>query len=102
MNKFLPIQFQLNGRSFLKLGLISLALSLSVGTSAQVQAQSVPELEVLSVPPQEAFLIEDKSSVTSPKQDSKSEDEDTSYERSKFAYLSDSLGLDSQQNSDVK
>ncbi|MEC4816198.1 MAG: hypothetical protein SAK29_23460 [Scytonema sp. PMC 1069.18] len=97
MNQFLPAQFQLNNRSFIKIGVTSLALSLSVGAGNSAYAQPVPQIEVLSVPPQEAFLMEDKASVMTPEQDAQSEvegeddDEDPLYDRSTIAYVADDL-----------
>jgi hypothetical protein len=67
MNYFLPIQVKFNALGFVKFGLVSLALSLSLGAYTQANAQSVPneEVEVISVPPQEAYFIE-KTQATSP------------------------------------
>lgn len=67
MNNFLPIQVKFNTLGFVKFSLVSLALSLSLGAYTQANAQSVPkeEVEVISVPPQEAYFIE-KTETTSP------------------------------------
>jgi hypothetical protein len=54
-------QTKFNTCNLVKLGLISLALSLSLGTNTQARAG---EVEVLSVPPQEAFFIEEKTATT--------------------------------------
>ncbi|MGH7998095.1 MAG: hypothetical protein ACREPR_01330 [Brasilonema sp.] len=79
MNKFLPIQFKFNTRSLLKFGLLSLALLLSLGAYTQANAQSVPKekVEVISVPPQEAYFIE-KTQTTSPNNKPASNDGKTS------------------------
>ncbi|MBW4634509.1 MAG: hypothetical protein KME30_22145 [Iphinoe sp. HA4291-MV1] len=78
MNKFLPIQFKFNTRDLLKLGLLSLALSLSLGAYTQANAQSVSkeEVKVISVPPQEAYYIE-KTQATSVGNNSGSQDRKT-------------------------
>ncbi|GAA6616257.1 hypothetical protein [Scytonema sp. NUACC26] len=61
MKNLLAQQTKFTTRSFVKLGLISLALSLSLGTYTQARAD---EVEVLSVPSQEAFFIEEKTATT--------------------------------------
>ncbi|MUG95235.1 hypothetical protein F7734_23885 [Scytonema sp. UIC 10036] len=62
MKNLLAQQTKFNTRNIVKLGLISLALSLSLGTNTQARAG---EVEVLSIPPQEAFFIEEKTATTS-------------------------------------
>ncbi|KAF3887376.1 MULTISPECIES: hypothetical protein [Nostocales] len=62
MKNLLTQQPKFNTRNVVKLGLISLALSLSLGTYTRAYAE---EVEVLSIPPQEAFFIEDKTATTS-------------------------------------
>ncbi|GAB1541371.1 hypothetical protein NUACC21_40420 [Scytonema sp. NUACC21] len=64
MNKFIQIQLKLNSFGFLKLTLITLAMLLSFGAYTRANAESATEMEVLSVPAQEAFFIEDKTQGT--------------------------------------
>ncbi|KAB8332426.1 hypothetical protein SD80_017630 [Scytonema tolypothrichoides VB-61278] len=67
MNNFLAIQFKFNTHSLLKFGLLSLALLLPLGTYTQANANPVPneQVEVISVPPQEAYFIEKKQATSS-------------------------------------
>ncbi|ARV57797.1 hypothetical protein BZZ01_03365 [Nostocales cyanobacterium HT-58-2] len=67
MDKFLLIQFKFDTRSLLKFGLLTLAVSFSLGAYTQANAQSAPqqEVEVISVPPQEAYYVE-KTQAASP------------------------------------
>ncbi|GAA6620137.1 hypothetical protein [Scytonema sp. NUACC26] len=73
MNKFLPIQLRF--KTYILLSLITLTLlPLFLGAYTQAKAQSTTEeVEVLSIPPQEAYYIEDKT------QESFSSDEPSSY-----------------------
>jgi hypothetical protein len=57
----LPIQQKSNSYGLVKWSSVALALLLSMGTLTRVNAQAVPEAEVISIPPQEAFFIEDKT-----------------------------------------
>ncbi len=78
MNKCVPIQVKFNAVGFVKFTLVSLALSLSFGAYTQANAQSVPkgEVEVISIPPQEAYFIE-KPQATSPVNNSDSHNRKT-------------------------
>jgi hypothetical protein len=64
MNKILPIQLRF--KTHILLSLITLALlPLLLGVSTQANAESVTEeVEVLSIPPQEAYYIEDNMQET--------------------------------------
>jgi hypothetical protein len=64
MKKFLPIQLRF--KAHILLSLITLALlPLFFGAYTQANAQSVTEeVEILSIPPQEAYYIEDKTHET--------------------------------------
>lgn len=64
MNKYLPIQFKFNANSFLKLSLLTLSVSLLMGSYTRANAQSVQD-EVLSIPPREAYYVEDNTQATS-------------------------------------
>lgn len=79
MNNFQPIQFKFNTHSLLKFGLLSLALLLPLGTYTQANANPVPkeQVEVISVPPQEAYFVE-KKQATSPSSQTGSQDGNTS------------------------
>jgi hypothetical protein len=65
MNKSMQIKFKLNTYSLLKLSFITLALSLLLGGYTRANAQSAPKDEVLSIPPQEAFFIKEKTQTPS-------------------------------------
>ncbi|MBO3459267.1 hypothetical protein G7B40_007115 [Aetokthonos hydrillicola Thurmond2011] len=58
-------QFKFNTSSVLKLTLVTLALSLLVGGYAKANAEPAQKDEVLSVPPQEAFYIQEKTQPVS-------------------------------------
>jgi hypothetical protein len=75
MNTFMPIHLKFNPYSFLKLSLITLTLLLLVGGYTRANAESAPKVEVISVPPQEAFYIEKKKPATSNSNNSSSVDE---------------------------
>lgn len=77
MNKFIQIQLKLNSFGFLKLTLITLAMLLSFGAYTRANAESATEMEVITVPPQEAFFIEDKTQGTSSNDDSKLQNKKT-------------------------
>jgi len=77
MKKFLPIQFKFNTSGFLKLSLLTLFVSLLLGGYSQANAQSAPKDEVISVPPQEAFFIQEKTHTTSGGDDSRSQHSNT-------------------------
>jgi hypothetical protein len=91
MNKFVPIQVKFNAVGFVKFSLVSLALSLSFGAYTQANAQSVPkgEVEVISVPPQEAYFIE-KPQETSPVNNSDSPNGKTFADTTTLARVSNS------------
>lgn len=91
MNKFVPLQVKFNALGFVKFSLVSLALSLSFGAYTQVNAQSVPkgELEVISVPPQEAYFIQ-KTQATSPVNNSDSHNGKTFGDSTTLARVSNS------------
>ncbi|GAA6618857.1 hypothetical protein [Scytonema sp. NUACC26] len=78
MNKFLQIQLKLNTFNFLKLSLLTLAILLSFGAYNRANAESESEVEVISVPPQEAYYIEDKNRSSLSSDRSKLENEKTS------------------------
>ncbi|KYC36445.1 hypothetical protein WA1_42840 [Scytonema hofmannii PCC 7110] len=62
MNKLLQIQLKLNTFGFLKFSLITLAILLSFGAYSRANAESESaEVEVISVPSQEAYYIDDKT-----------------------------------------
>lgn len=88
MSQFQPQQSKFNTRSFVKLGLISLALSLSLGTSTRASAEQV---EIISVPPQEAFFVEDKTAATSGKDDSGSKVRETLTDETMLPGMRDNL-----------
>jgi hypothetical protein len=78
MSKILPIQPKSNSYGFLKWSLVAAVLLLSMGAFTRANAQAVPEeAEVLSLPPQEAFVIEDKTHVPSSTDNSGVEDKKT-------------------------
>ncbi|MEC4818023.1 MAG: hypothetical protein SAK29_32850 [Scytonema sp. PMC 1069.18] len=77
MIKVLPIQQKSNSYSFVKWSSVAVALLLSMGTLTRVNAQAVPEAEVISIPPQEAFFIEDKTQNAPSSDNSDMEDEKT-------------------------
>ncbi|BAY47202.1 hypothetical protein SAMD00079811_48190 [Scytonema sp. HK-05] len=91
MNKCVPLQVKFNALSFVKFSLVSLALSLSFGAYTQANAQSVPkgEVEVISVPPQEAYFIE-KPQETSPVNNSDSHNGKTFGDTTTLARVSNS------------
>ncbi len=78
MNKFLQIQLKLNTFNFLKLSLITLAMLLSFGAYTRANAESESVVEVISVPPQEAYYTEDKTQSSSSGDRSNLENENTS------------------------
>ncbi|GAB1541365.1 hypothetical protein NUACC21_40360 [Scytonema sp. NUACC21] len=88
MSQFLPQQSKFSTRSFVKLGLISLALSLSLGTHSRAHAEQV---EIISVPPQEAFFVEDKTAATSDKDDSGSKAGETLTDETMLPGMRDNL-----------
>lgn len=91
MNKCVPIQVKFNAVGFVKFSLVSLALSLSFGAYTQANAQSVPngEVEVISIPPQEAYFIE-KPQATSPVNNSDSHNRKTLGDTTTLAGVSNS------------
>ncbi len=65
MNTLMPIHSKFNLYSCVKLSLITLVLSLLTGGYTRANAESAPKVEVISVPPQEAFYVEQKTPVAS-------------------------------------
>lgn len=63
MNTFLPFHVKFDSRKLLRLSLITLTLSLVVGGYSQANAEPA-KVEVISVPPQEAFYVEKKTPAT--------------------------------------
>lgn len=64
MNKYLPIQFKSNIYSLIKLSLLTIFVSLLLGSHARANAESTQKDEVLSIPPQDAYFVEDKTQAT--------------------------------------
>jgi len=64
MNKSLPTQFKFNTPGFLKLILTTLFVSLLLGGYTRANAEEAQQVEVMSVPPQEAFFIKEKTQTT--------------------------------------
>ncbi|KAB8315072.1 hypothetical protein SD81_034335 [Tolypothrix campylonemoides VB511288] len=91
MNKCVPLQVKFNAVGFVKFSLVSLALSLSFGAYQEANAQSAPkgEVEVISVPPQEAYFIE-KPQATSPVNNSDSHNRKTFGDTTNLARVSNS------------
>src|SRR5579859_5979767 len=77
MQKFLPTQFKFNTTGFLKLSLLTLFVSLLLGGYGQANAESAPKDEVISIPPQEAYFIQEKTHTTSGSYDSRSQHSNT-------------------------
>lgn len=91
MNNSQAIQFKFNTRSLLKCGLLSLALLLPLGTYTQANANPIPkeQVEVISVPPQEAYFVEKKQPTSSSSQ-TDSQDGNTSGNGTKLPGVSNS------------
>lgn len=66
MNNSLPTQPKFNTPGFLKLTLTTLFLSLLLGGYTRANAGEAQQVEVMSVPPQEAFFIKEKTQTTLP------------------------------------
>jgi hypothetical protein len=86
---------QTNLSNFVKVGVTSLALTLSLLTYTRAYGQ---EVEVLSVPPQEAFLIEDKTATTSGKDNAASQGVTTSTDEKTLPQLHKEKNLQSFGN----
>ncbi|KAF3884173.1 MULTISPECIES: hypothetical protein [Nostocales] len=78
MNKYIQIQLKLNTFNFLKLSLIALAVLFSFGTYTRANAESESGVEVISIPPQEAYYTEEKIEDSSSGDRSKVENKNTS------------------------
>ena len=64
MNRSLPTQLKFNTPGFLKLILTTLFVSLLLGGYTRANAEEAQRVEVMSVPPQEAFFIKEKTQTT--------------------------------------
>lgn len=64
MNQFLQFPLKISAVNFLKLTSIAIAILLSYGVCSRANAESKSEIEVISVPQQEAYYIEDKNQST--------------------------------------
>lgn len=65
VNKSGQIQFKFNIYGLIKLSLLTLSVSLLLGSYARANAQSPQQDEVLSIPPREAYYIEEHTQATS-------------------------------------
>jgi hypothetical protein len=83
MNQFLQFPLKISAFNFLKLSSIVLAILLSYGVYSRANAESKSEVEVLSVPPQEAYYVEDKNQSNSSSDRSNLQNEQNSGKRNR-------------------